>query len=981
MRRSLTTAFALVGILAAGASAQTGRFGKNKIQYEAFDWRVLKGEHIDVYYYPEEEPLARIALTYGEESYGVLERRFEHHPYGRIPLIVYSSHQHFEQTNVTPGFIPEGVLGFTEYLKRRVALPFRGDYTEFKHTLRHELVHAFQISKLAQVNAMLARAPRTNPQNVHWWTEGLAEYWSSEQDSQDEMYVRDLVLNGRLPTIQQFTRTYSFASYPLGAELHHYLADRFGEEYILRVYEEYWQYPNFDAALEGILHEDLDQLSREWHYALEQRFFPQYGDRPPLEVGADVLLSKGGANFKPTPYVAPGDTVTQLFFLSPRTGYTNIYRTTVAAGEKGVETEVAGERSPEFESFHAYDSGIDLSANGVLAFVSKYHERDALFLWDVNRRRVVGRYQWDDLVGLKSPGWSPDGHAVVFEGLSTAGISDLWVVDFDTGERRRLTDDRYRDGDPDWSPDGTTIVFSSDRTSYGDEGYSNLFLYDVATDRIRPLTWGAWHDEAPAWSASGDRILFSSDRSGTFDLYVVAPDGDGRRITAMTGGAFDPEWLPGGKGLVFAGFSEGRFRVYRSELPPEDSATTTIALAPDANLPDPSSALAWNWVETASPVADSTPSVRYDTWKKVSLDFAGGEAVVAPGVGSAQGAQFVLSDMLGNHMFYLGLTAVQRNSRNLIDSFSGQLIYLNLSHRLNYGGGLFRFKGRYRDVAFNQYDESTYGGSFLLSYPFSKYRRVEYGVTLERSSRIDVPDACQEGVFCTTKRRDPRELTRRGFLATNSVSLVKDNTLWLPTGPLDGGRSNLTVGLTTCFACERPGADSTFVDRGTMLEHYIVSADVRRYLRITLQSAYAVRLFGYYSDGAIPGRAILGGPDRLRGYPLWSLAGSRVWFLNQEYRFPLLQGWALAFPFGEVRFPGIQGAIFTDLGSSWLEGDDFQDPWGSYGLGFRTSLGPPFVIRLDVGRRYTWGAEPPVKFGSGNDFNDTFVQFFFGFDY
>src|SRR5437868_8168238 len=110
------------------ASAQLVPFGKNKIQYHDFKWRVMSGEHLDVYYYPEEETVARLALAYGEESYGVLEQRFRHHPFRRIPLIVYSSDQEFEQSNIMPGFIPEGVLGFTEYLKRRVALPFRGDY-------------------------------------------------------------------------------------------------------------------------------------------------------------------------------------------------------------------------------------------------------------------------------------------------------------------------------------------------------------------------------------------------------------------------------------------------------------------------------------------------------------------------------------------------------------------------------------------------------------------------------------------------------------------------------------------------------------------------------------------------------------------------------------------------------------------------------------------------------------------------------------
>lgn len=992
-RRALCLAVACIVAAPLALNAQTVPFGKNKIQYRDFDWRVLQGEHLDVYYYPEEEALARLTLAYAEESYEVLERRFQHHPFRRIPLIVYSSHQHFEQTNVTPGFIPEGVLGFTEYLKRRVALPFRGDYAQFKHTLRHELVHAFQISKLAQVNASLARSPRSTPQQVHWFTEGLAEYWSSEQTTEDEMFIRDLVLNGQLPSIAQFSQGYSFASYPLGAELHGYLARRFGEEYILRMYEEYWRHGSFTDALEAVLQVDLEQLSREWHYALEQRYFPLYGARPPLEVGADVLLEKGGANFKPTPYVLPGDTVTRLAFLSPRTGYTNIYATTLERGEAGVRTIVEGQRSDEFESFHAYESGIDVSPDGVLAFISKYHERDALFVWDLERDRIVGRYQWDDLVGLKSPSWAPGGGAVVFEGLTSSGFSDLYVIDFETQQRRQLTSDRFRDEDPDWSPDAQTIVFASDRTPFGSEGYRNLYLLHLESGTLAPLTFGEWNDQSPVWAPDGDRVLFSSDRSGIFDLYAVDRRGSGVRLTEMSGGAFDPAWLPDDEGIVFAGFSEGRFRIYTAALPSDTASLARIDLAapageqlafgPLAAVQTGALVSGWQWSEAESAGADTARSKPYDTWERLSLDVAGGSGVYVPGIGSAQGAQFLLSDMLGDHIVFFGISALQTGELSqLVDSFSGQLLYLNLAQRLNYGAGVYRYKGRYRDVAYNIYDEETYGASLIASYPLSKFRRIELQLGLEHSERIDVEDACEEGIGCATRRPDPRNLTRSGLLSTNQLSLVKDNTLWLPTGPIDGSRYNLTAGLTTCFECRRPTpADSGLANRGTLLEHYFLSADVRRYARVTLQSAYAMRLFGYYSDGAIPGRAILGGPWRLRGYPLFSLAGSRLWLLNQEYRFPILQGLSLHFPFGELRFPGIQGAFFADVGSSWLEGQDYESAWGSYGLGFRTSLGPPLVLRMDIGKRFKFGESPPVRFGGDENFGDTFIDFFFGYNY
>ena len=982
----------LLLVVAMPTAAQLVPFGKNKIQYDDFDWRIISGEHVDVYYYPEEEAVARLALAYAEESYDSLEVLFQHHPFQRIPLIVYSSDQHFEQTNLLPGFIPEGVLGFTEYLKRRVALPFRGDYQQFRHTLRHELVHAYQLSKLSETSAVHARRRRFSPQQIHWWTEGLAENFSSEQTAEDEMFVRDLVVNGRLPDIESFSYSYTFMSYPLGGELHRYLAERFGSEYVVRMYEDHWRYPSFEDALEAILGVDIDRLSREWKYDLEQRFFPQYAERPPLDVGAHVVLDEGGANFKPVVFTAPGDTTIELLFTSPRTGYTNLYRTSLRRGEDGIRTILEGERTAEFESFHAYSSGPDVSRNGIIAFSSKFMERDALVLWDLERREVVGRYQWDDLVGVRSPSWDPTGAHIVFEGLSTSGFSDLYRLDFATQQRTALTADRYRDFDPAWSPDGSTIVFASDRSPHGEHGYTNLIALDAASGSMRYLTYGPWNDAGPSWSFAGDRIAFSSDRSGFYDIYAIDTQGNGERLTAFTGGAFDPVWLPGDRGILFAGYANSQFLIYQYSLD-ADGTAPTIALSTTAGSPPHGAPLAatttasmdapaWRWHEVADTVVQRARP--YESLNKISIDFAAADAIVAPGVGAAQGAQFVASDMLGNHLLLASVSAVQADDlTQLVDNFSGNLVYLNLSRRLNYGAGIFRYKGLFRDVSFDVYDEEVMGAYFLGSYPFSKFRRIELQLGLERSDRVDVEDGFEDGILGGTTRPDLRDLTRSGTLSSNFLSYVKDNTLWIETGPIDGERYNLSAGVVSCFACESPSAATGRpVTRQASAENFVLTGDYRRYLRTSLYSSYAVRAYAFYSGGAIPGRAVLGGPHRLRGYPRYSLAGSRVWLLNQEWRFPILHGLDFNFPFGSMRFPGIQGGIFADAGSSWLETEDGQSGvWGSYGLSLRSAIVLPVVLRVDIGRRFHSGDRPPVVFGGDEEFGDTFFDFFIGFNY
>src|SRR5260370_24969635 len=99
MLRRLFQYFFLSVVLTSSASAQIFYFGRNKVQYTDFDWHVLKTEHFDIYYYPEMKDLAGRGAFFAEESYKVLEQKFNHNVSNRIPLIFYSSHLHFEQSN------------------------------------------------------------------------------------------------------------------------------------------------------------------------------------------------------------------------------------------------------------------------------------------------------------------------------------------------------------------------------------------------------------------------------------------------------------------------------------------------------------------------------------------------------------------------------------------------------------------------------------------------------------------------------------------------------------------------------------------------------------------------------------------------------------------------------------------------------------------------------------------------------------------
>jgi hypothetical protein len=125
MRSLVRLAMALSALLAMPAVAGAQYFGQNQVEYESFAFRILRTQHFDVYYYPEEERASGYAALIAERAYARLSRLLDHELSGRQPVILYASGPQFRQTNVVQES-GEGTGGVTEILKRRIVMPFAG---------------------------------------------------------------------------------------------------------------------------------------------------------------------------------------------------------------------------------------------------------------------------------------------------------------------------------------------------------------------------------------------------------------------------------------------------------------------------------------------------------------------------------------------------------------------------------------------------------------------------------------------------------------------------------------------------------------------------------------------------------------------------------------------------------------------------------------------------------------------------------------
>ncbi|MFN3693771.1 MAG: hypothetical protein ACK4UV_02090, partial [Ignavibacterium sp.] len=228
--------------------AQYYFFGRNKVQYEDFDWKVLRTEHFNIYYYGEMETIAEIGASFAEEIYAELTEKLNHVVTRKIPLIFYNTSIHFQQTNITPGFIPEGVGGFFEFMKGRVVLPFDGSLSQFKHVIKHELVHVFMTNKVFRI--LRDHRQPTDMLPPLWFVEGLAEYLSTEVDAQAEMVMRDAVINNYFVGLKDIFKIYgSFLMYKEGQSFLEFVEEKYGAEKIPLLLDNFWMYKNFNDVL------------------------------------------------------------------------------------------------------------------------------------------------------------------------------------------------------------------------------------------------------------------------------------------------------------------------------------------------------------------------------------------------------------------------------------------------------------------------------------------------------------------------------------------------------------------------------------------------------------------------------------------------------------------------------------------------------------------------------------------------------------
>jgi hypothetical protein len=703
---------------------------------------------------------------------------------------------------------------------------------------------------------------------------------------------------------------------------------------------------------------------------------------------------------------------TRIAFVAKSHGFDRLFVVTVPKGHVVAEIEIA------LDFFHSPAWSPD---GQTIAFVGVSKGRTDLYRYDLAGAKLTRLT--DDPEDEERPSWFPDGTRIAYARFpetasqpaflpDSAGVvrlsgvdyanmdnvkhvdSDIWSIDVATGEKSLLLRTPGNDNNPVALGDGAEILFTSDES-----GITNLYRGSAEVGsyyRFTDLLGGVFDF---AYSGARDRLVYSAFNAGGLDLFMMDGFAEKSKSSYSTGSPLLTALSESGSA---AGTPASAADTARAAQTVAEAGTVeqepggihgTVAVKGDRRYQNEPPALE---IPPPGPGEGSVPPVVVDEDSKEDINPDTLEAIrrrlereigtvqryharIAPdyigdmmGIGYSTGFGFQLfnqigfSDLLGDHH----LTVAFNFFRSIEDS-DFLIEYRFLRKRIDYGVGLFQFKNYLNSrvssvgetfIDYQLFTERNYGLYGVASYPFSTFTRVD----------LEFQGFVSEREFFGTYRQDstgyayyvPEKSNRN--LVQPTLSLVHDSAYFASFGPVIGSRWMLSASKAASLS-------------GSSISRSTIFADYRKYTPLFYRNYFAVRGIAAYSIGDDPQYFFLGGPLTMRGYDYLQFTGSRMFLLNLEYRYPLIDALIFGWP-GRWGIQDIGGTFFFDTGSVWGKGR-FVEPLPEW-LEARVVNDLPFYSDFGVGAYMRIGyLILNFQFGWPTDFNrtgDAMFHFFIG---
>ena len=585
-------------LLAGPAAAQIGFSAFNGRNHPELDWQVATTEHFEIVYPARLAGIEAEAAAVAEESLAALTQNLSPDSTALLfddPIRLYLT----DEDEIANGVAYNvGRSGFTAIWVHvnDFATVWTGDVKWLRKVIAHELAHIVHY-RAVRSNIGLLSVFFGDPL-PSFWAEGLAQYETERWDAQrGDRYLRTAVFEDRLSYTDGTSSQNGRLRYAVGNSQVRYLAETYGDSTIAKILAHRTpalfglaKVHDFETAFRAVVGKSYSDFNEEWRKHVNVYYNTMAGQMERLDsLGVE-------------PYGLPGQVVYDVRFSPDTSQVAAVVLPSLARPVRRLIVLDHGRtdrgRRPAPDSARADTSGagrgglgrpstLRILAEGAISGPISWSPDGARIAFSRNRRGRYGSLV-DDLYMVEvesgdvrrlttdrrasSPSFAPDGRRLAFVGVD-GETANVYTLDLDTGAERRLT--AYA-GDVQittarWSPDGETVAFAV----FDLDGRRDLATVNVATGGVERLATDAAtppserDDRLPVWSPDGDALAFTSLRDRTANAFVRGMgDAEGSGMDALAArpaptpdrGASAP--APPGRGGV------GEARIPPSPVPP-----------------------------------------------------------------------------------------------------------------------------------------------------------------------------------------------------------------------------------------------------------------------------------------------------------------------------------------------------------------------------------------------------------------------------
>ena len=513
--------FILLSISQGLAQRATESFGKNRIQYRAFEWQYVSSENFDVYYYDARRRVATEATLYLETEFDRITDLIGYPPYLKTKVFLYNSVTDLQQSNMGINGQQFNVGGQTEFIKPYVEIAHPGTLDEFKEELIYkvadlmvnEMMFGGSLKDMFQ-NAVLLNLP-------DWFIDGASLYaakgWNSEMDD----YVRQLVKSKRVNKALRLTGSEGAL---VGQSIWNFIVEKYGKGSVANILNYTRVIRNEQKSMYITLGIGFKQFMLDW-----KRFYSSEQDK----VDQSYQAPSDSSRFSPSHRKSVVYTTVKISPDGKHVAYAENDRgrftVIVKSMENGLEKVILKGGNKVFRQ--SVDNHIPLlgwSDSHTLGVIGVSNGDYIFWLYDLSTRSKLPR-QLNKFSNIRSIDFSGNGRLAVVS-ADMEGQNDLFLISSRRDLTKRLTNDIYDDFDPSFIPNSNTIVFSSNRTTDTTNTIKkdftkvptnyNIFTYnlDTTTNLVTRITNTLSKDFYPK-AIDENNFYYLSDQRGILNLF------------------------------------------------------------------------------------------------------------------------------------------------------------------------------------------------------------------------------------------------------------------------------------------------------------------------------------------------------------------------------------------------------------------------------------------------------------------------------